>query len=243
MERLPFYIRERVIRGSTVRCMAVEHYQGRYENNWHTIQDEIRRADVVIPEYFPPKFSGSDDPLLKAAGAHYAEAQALFHELPKQPQMQAKSVVVLDPYFDRTGIYARVAGYGTAGLFGHAVGHRLREVIQDLTPVSRRDILKGVMRLAGYGSGFLFGTGFGFLETERREAEYRQLTVAQRLRTLFEDETEPKRAVLIYPPAHVEGIVAALDSGENLRRRASGIAHGGRVYKYEGAPPQWTRQS
>jgi hypothetical protein len=242
MERPSFYIRERVIEGNTVRCMAVEHYQGGYENNWHTIQNEIVRADVVIPEYFPPEFSGSDDPLLKTAGAHYAEVQVLFHKLPMQPQMQAKSVVVLDPYFDRTGIYARVAGYGTAGLFGHAVGYRLREAIQDLTLVSRRDILKGVMRLAGYGSGFLFGTALGIHETELREAEYRRLTVAQRLQLLCQQQNPPRKTLLIYPPAHIEGIVKVLDDGENLRRRPPGDAHDGRVYKYEGTPPQWTRQ-
>lgn len=240
-----FYIQERMVARSTVRFMAVEHHPGGFERHWTTIAREIGAADTVIPEYFPIEFAYSKDRLVRAAAAHYAPEQKLFYELVHSGLLEPKRVITLDPYFDRVGVNARMSGYAACAALGVAVGYRFGNELQSLVPISRRTLLEKIGRGFLKGGGFFFTTvmagSFGIHELDRREAGHRRTTVAERLWTLMYGKDAPPHALVIYPPAHVEGIVASLDDHIS-KGKQPGHHHSGRIYTYLGDPPGWSKQ-
>lgn len=223
----------KVDKNLTLRAIPVEHNKREFKKYGQELIQEIQNSDGVIFEYFPPEL----EPLIKNSFyarnlTNYPSFAPFFGPLAEAALQAGKAVYVLDPAHDANYGYVRAvetaitpATAATSYVLGFP-----KLPSKEKWAISRRGVLKGLIgTLAGavvYKRGILDGLATLYKEQIKHrtdtnflsESNFRRVVVARGIRLLGADSKRPRNLVLLYPPAHWEGIKKLLASPQRVER-------------------------
>lgn len=205
------------------------HTMKHYEKYGSDVKKAIDAFPIIIPEYFPPEYSGENgNPLTEAIKDIYRDANYFFDEIEAYCRQNKKEVWVMDPAYNLSFMASRVAmlipevaltmGVASQLLFGESSG-RLKQ-----STLTRKNLLRQMGNLgftaAAFGFGLVFPWEIAFTVGSRgiggtvAENNLRQVIVAQLLKDFSAQVQSETQALLIYPRLHWEGIKGYLLNDE-----------------------------
>lgn len=213
---------------------------GHTREDWNKYSDIVRKHidtfPVIIPEYFPPEYSGINENFLtKQAKNRYKDKNYLFDEVEAYCRNTKKEVWVVDPAYNvsfmalRAGIFLTEA----AGLTGMLIV--LKEAIKRRQQtLTRRELLEYVkdfgLATAAFSAGVITPPEILSLMSSQgiigsfTEDNLRHSVTAQLLKDLSLQVPLKTQALLIYPNDHWENIKEYLNDDEKRRSVLSKIA-------------------
>lgn len=213
---------------------------GHAREDWNKYSDIVKKHidafPVIIPEYFPPEYSGINENFLtKQAKNRYEDKNYLFDEVEAYCRNTKKEVWVVDPAYNVSFIALRggILLTETAGLAGMLIALR-KTIKRRQQTLTRKEFLEYVkdsgLAVVAFSAGVItppeilsLVSGQGFIGSFT-EDNLRHIVTAQLLKDLSLRVPPKTQALLIYPNDHWENIKEYLNDDEKRRSVFSKIA-------------------
>lgn len=209
------------------------------KNDWLRYQDSVRElidvSTVIIPEYFPPEYSGTNgNYFAKYARESYKDSNYLFDEVEAYCRNNKKEVWVVDPAYNASFMTLRGGTFLTEslGLIG-AMNILVNAVESRQRVFTRRNFLERSkdfgLAIATFSTGLFTPPEILFLSSTRGivgtfvELNLRYILTASLLKDLSVHVPPKTQGLLIYPNIHWKGIKEYVEDDEKRRSALSKI--------------------
>lgn len=210
----------------------INHSKEDWEVNGQSLIEAMRRFGLIMPEYFPPEYSGIRDriPIL---GRYITDNldpsdNYLFKKVEEFCKENKKNVYVLDPAYNESFIiFHGILFLPVTGMLSAVAAKMGYELFkQNSNTITRRAFLKGIVAVCSATAATQLSIGalqgphkipgpsvvLGNIEDQFRESQVAQNLI--KLGDLLPAQTE---ALLIYPPSHWKGIEYYLENADSRR--------------------------
>lgn len=213
---------------------------GHSRDDWFKYQDTVKKLidayPVIIPEYFPPEYSGTNgNDLTEGVRKSFKDANYLFDEVEAYCRNSKKEVRVVDPAYNTSFMVLRGGMFlaESVGLFGGlgALGSTVKRRNQTFT---RRNFLEHAKDFGLAAATFSFGVftppEILSLSSSRGivgkfvEPNLRYILIVSLLKDLSVQIPPKTQGLLIYPNVHWKSIKGYLENDEERRSGFSKIA-------------------